>query len=249
MNIRKARTLTPAIAVISVSVFAAFLPFVLKFDAGQISYLTLLILAITIPIISYQIHIVRRPRHSANSSFPTSLGLTGATRDSSKYDYEKLFQNSRDLVICLNDGRTWLSTHRELLRERLQDHRVSTTVILCHPESSFLNTLAKKGSTEVKAIQEKIRESVEIIDSVKTKDSNVEVLGHFLFNPSSIVIGDDTAIVTPYYFSRGGRKVPSLVFSDGENSDYLSEIKQDLERLRIDSKRLDYAKRRNLEVV
>jgi len=57
-------------------------------------------------------------------------------------------------------------------------------------------------------------ETVQLLEDIKSEDTSLEILGHFLFNPFAVVIGDDVAIVTPSFISRGGRTVPTFKYQD-----------------------------------
>lgn len=166
------------------------------------------------------------------------LGLQSLVAESSGFDYGQIIQESRKLTIVLNDGRTWLSTQRERLRKRFADPSKETVVFLIHPRSAFVEVLARKGSKDARVIRERIMESVEMIEDISSGGGRVSVLGHFLFNPQSVVIGDGMAVVTPYYFGRGGRAVPAFVFKDAGEGSYVRLLTDDLELLLIDSEAL-----------
>lgn len=167
-----------------------------------------------------------------------ALGLLAVSPDSSRFDYREIIEDSRRLVVVLNDGRTWLSMHRERLRARFADNRKQTTIFLVHPRSEFINVLARKGSSDPAAQIAKIHESLQILREVVQEGTNIEVLGHFLYNTHSLVLGDEIAAVTPYYLSRGSRSVPVYVYGDDGGSCYFKELEGDVERLRMDSEAL-----------
>ena len=163
------------------------------------------------------------------------LGLVESADDATRCDYSDLFQQSERLIVVLNDGRTWMSVHREDLRKRCADASKETTIFLIHPDSPMIDVLARKGSTEVVTLRGKIAESVSIVRDIRQPFSRIEVLGHYLFNPHSIVLGDTSAIVVPYFVSRGGRVNPALKFTDLGRDCYFRDLAADLEKLRIDA--------------
>jgi hypothetical protein len=167
------------------------------------------------------------------------IGLATILPDCSKYDYEPIVCDSRNLTIVLNDGRTWLSVHREMLRKRFSDARKTTTLFLIHPDSEFVTILARKSNSDEDAIRQKISESLQIISDIKGDATSIEVLGHRLFNPHSLVVGDNEAVITPYYISRGSRTIPAFVYSSSFNAAYFKEVSEDVSRLRMDSERLE----------
>lgn len=164
------------------------------------------------------------------------VGMVDASEDCTTYDYGPLLLDSRALVVVLNDGRTWASVHRDRLRKRFADPSKATTFILCHPESAMLPVLARKGSTTIDVIQSRIAETIQLLLDIKQPETVLELLGHHLFNPFTLVLGDENAIITPYFFSRGGRTVPAMKFQDLGGPCYFRDIVDDVERLRIDAR-------------
>lgn len=177
------------------------------------------------------------------------IGLVDAVADCIDYDYGPLISDSRRLVIVLNDGRTWASVHRDRLRRRFADPQKQTTIFVCHPDSPMLSVLARKGSIDVKTLQARIHETVHLLEELHQHD-NPEILGHFLFNPYSLVMGETSAVITPYFLSRGGRTVPAFRFEDIGTRCFFRDIADDVERLRMDAQSLGGRSRRAaLEVV
>jgi len=164
------------------------------------------------------------------------LGLVQVHGDCTALDYGPIITESRRLVAVLNDGRTWASVHRDRLRRRLVDPNKDTTFILIHPDSPMVEVLARKGSKDVETIRVRIRDTVQLLEEIKGDNTSLEILGHWLFNPYSLVIGDDTAIVAPYFISRGGRTVPAFVYRDVGPTSHFRDLLKDVERLRMDTK-------------
>jgi hypothetical protein len=163
------------------------------------------------------------------------VGLDSISTDSSTFDYSELFNDTGDLSIVLNDGRTWLSVHRDRLRRRLLRSGCRTSIYLIHPDSKMVEVLARKGSVETSIIQGRIAESVQLVKECVSGNGHVEVLGHFLFNPFSLVLGPSGAVVTPYFLSRGGRMTPSFLFAPRPQGDGMYEaLLVDVEGLRKD---------------
>lgn len=165
----------------------------------------------------------------------TELGLVACIADSTVYDYTGVLCDSRKLVVVLNDGRTWCSVHRDRLRRRLQDTSKETTVFLIHPESEMIPVLARKGSIEPESLKNKIRETLALLDELCVDGSRLEILGHHLFNPHSLVLTETRALLMPYFTSRGGRTVPLFVFEDAGPGSFYGNLVEDVEALRMDA--------------
>jgi hypothetical protein len=166
------------------------------------------------------------------------LGLAECWPDASIYDYTYVLCESRRAIILLNDGRTWISVHRDRLRRRLEDPSKETTVYLIHPDSEMVPVLAKKGSIDAEALRTRIWESITMLTELCNEGTKLEILGHELFNPYSMVLGEDRALLVPYFASRGGRAVPMFVFEDVGQDCYYRQLVTDMEGLRMDSQRL-----------
>lgn len=166
------------------------------------------------------------------------LGLAEVYTECMDVDYGALISDSAQLTIVLNDGRTWISTHRERLRKRLADANKETTVFLVHPNSPFIEVLARKGSKDAHAISARIMETVEVLEEICGLETRLTILGHYLFNPQAVVVGDSQAVTTPFFFSRGGRNIPAFKFKDSGEGCYFRALIEDLNRLRMDSELL-----------
>lgn len=164
------------------------------------------------------------------------LGLTEIHVDCTAFDYGPIISESRRLIVVLNDGRTWASVHRDRLRRRFTDSSKETTFILTHPDSPMIQVLARKGSKDVEIIKGRIHETVQLLDEIKEEGTSLSILGHYLFNPQAVVIGDDTAVVTPFFLARGGRTVPAFKYENVGKQCYFQDLVKDVERVRMDTR-------------
>jgi len=176
-----------------------------------------------------------------------ATGLVDLQLDAANIDFDSLIINSNKLIILLNDGRTWLSVQRDHLRKRFSDPKKETTLFIIHPDSPMINVLSRKGSIEPYSLIQRINETLQLLKEISVEDTNLEILGHHLFNPHSMILTEDTAIVIPYFVSRGGRTVPAFRY-DHINDDecYYNRLSEDLEKLRMDSQSLIHSKTENL---
>ena len=163
-----------------------------------------------------------------------ALGLAEVWKDSTTYDYSQVM-TSRRLVVVLNDGRTWTSVHRDKLRRRFADPSKHTVIFLIHPASPMVDVLARKASKDSETIKARIKDTVELLQEIREPSTSLEVLGHHLFNPQSLVLADDCALITPYFLSRGGRAVPVLRYEDTGGECFFKDLEKDVELLRLDA--------------
>jgi hypothetical protein len=165
------------------------------------------------------------------------LGLAEARLSAHDYDYTHLILHSENLVLVLNDGRTWVSNHAALLKKRFTDSSKKTAVFLLHPNSSMLEVLAKKVGSNRESLQRKIYETVDLLKDVKTDSTQLAIYGHYLYNAYSLFMGDTYAVVTPYFNSKGRRTVPLFRYDDreGQGDCYYQQLREDVEVLKLDS--------------
>ena len=164
-----------------------------------------------------------------------TLGLSSVADDTYTYDFGPLLENSRDLQIVLNDGRTWISRHSEVFRQRLADKTKTTTVFVLHPDSEMLGVLARKVGTTSEKLKEKIAETVQMLRDLRKQDSQLKIYGHQLYNPHSTFVGDNIAVVTLYMTARGRTNVPAFTFKDTGDKSFVRKLKSDLQDLLNDS--------------
>lgn len=164
----------------------------------------------------------------------SKLGLAECVHDSSVYDYTAILVESKSVTILLNDGRTWTSVHRDRLRRRFAGNG-STTIYLIHPDSAILPVLARKGGIEPEVLRGRIQETLSLLADICGPTTRLEVLGHHLFNPHSLVLSEKRGLVTPYFASRGGRTVPVFAFEDVGQDCHYRQMAADMEALRMDS--------------
>jgi hypothetical protein len=168
-----------------------------------------------------------------------SIGLVQVEEDSTKSDYAYLIENSGILIVVLNDGRTWTSMQAEGLRRRFKDPNKKTIFYLLHPESPMLAILARKVGASVTSLQSKILETVTLLNGLRTEKTQLEIYGHYLFNPHSLLVADQDVYVTPYFISRVRRFPPTYVFRKTEDqTGFYAKAVADLEALRLDSEEI-----------
>lgn len=136
----------------------------------------------------------------------------------------------RDLLVVMNDGRSWLASKRESIEKRLKDNTKRTRILLLHPRSPFLETLVRKNQKTVNGQIEEIRRSYNIINGMAVDGTNIEIRGHFLFNPSTLILTESQAFCSPYYYMESGA-LPLYKFTAGDDSALYYRIRQDAEQL------------------
>jgi hypothetical protein len=135
-----------------------------------------------------------------------------------------------DLMVVMNDGRSWINSNREVLGRRVADGANKTKVVLLHPKSEFVGVLVKKNKkTRVQQIEE-IRRSFDVLRAVATNLGNLEIRGHHGFNPFTLILTDRYAFVSPDLFNER-RSLPLLKFSSQVSSGLYQDSREDALKL------------------
>jgi hypothetical protein len=159
------------------------------------------------------------------------LGLIDVGVDCNTFDFSALIMSAHRLIVCVNDGRTWLSRNSEQLKERFQKSDKTTIFIIMHPDSSTLPIQAAKVGTTVEALKMKTSESLDILKRLKAPNTKLKVYGHNYYNPQSVYLGDDTAYITTYFTSSGRREVPLFRFRRAGNNCFFTKLEEDMKQL------------------
>ena len=144
------------------------------------------------------------------------------------FSYEDLIRDSKELTVVLNDGRSWIPAHRELLRTRLATAGVVTRVCLLHPASPYLTLLVHKNGKDLAVQVKEIRGSVSILNSEAPAWADFEVRGHDRPSPYCLYLTEKLAVVTPYFFFEAG-SLPMLLIA-GDSALY-GEYRTDARKL------------------
>jgi hypothetical protein len=147
--------------------------------------------------------------------------------DSTVYDE---IAHCSDLLVVMNDGRSWIDTNQERLVLRTRDGSKKTRIVLLHPKSGFLRVLVKKNTKSLRQQVEEIRRSYNIVQALRAAGTSVDVRAHHGFNPYSLILSENYAFVSQYMFNeRGG--LPLLKFARSANAGLYHDIRSDAELL------------------
>ena len=157
-------------------------------------------------------------------------GLVEVLTTFHKFSHADFLDDSEDLIVIINDGRSWVRSYREKLAERSKT-KSNTRIILVHPKSDFITTLTKKNGKTIETQIEELRASVNIVEEIANDGGRISIYGHNLFNPASLFLSEKKAVVMPYYFNEAGN-LPVLIFENkGDDSLYESYRKDALKLL------------------
>jgi hypothetical protein len=173
-------------------------------------------------------------KNSARAETPNLPGFEKAASFTG-YDYTKVILDSQDLLVVLNDGRSWVSAYREALHKRAAELKRPTRVCLIHPLSPYIDLLIRKnGKTKATQVAE-IEKSYRILSAQASEGAGTDVRGHMNPSPYVIFLTEGAAIVDPYLFHEAGT-LPMLIFRKGD--EIYETYRQDAEKLYREAKPL-----------
>ena len=166
-------------------------------------------------------------------------GLTNMKTDSSQYHFHDLIIHSEEFIAIMNDGLRWVGNHSPALEERFNKKGTTTEFYLVNPDSDFCKALALKTSTELVFLQEKILQTIGLLESTYNKSSRSGVLKIYLiknYPTQSIFYTENTVVVTPYQTSSGRNTIPlyEYHYKKGVNS-IGQHLHNDLQNVRQES--------------
>jgi hypothetical protein len=170
----------------------------------------------------------------------SEVGLCEVGPRENHFDYSEMIKNSKKLYFVFNDGRTWFSNHEYDLHARARKGGVETHIILAHPESVFINSLALKVDQTVVELQQKIHETVRMISRIAWGENGVHVYGHMMPTAYSLIMNEERAVFVPYPVSTKADRVPCFIFAAGAADGFYGVLRRDIDNLiaKEDTKKL-----------
>jgi hypothetical protein len=166
-------------------------------------------------------------------------GVMDCYHDSSVYNFSEFMKESENVVICLNDARSWLSSNINALTEHLRSVDSTTVLIVINPKSDYTKILADKINAKLPYLSEKIKDAcqkcIETYERLESPKGSLTIYWHHLPVVNAIYFSDKRALVTPYTNSRPRAVVPLFVLTDSGKPSYYDFIKTDIEHLLSDS--------------
>jgi hypothetical protein len=145
------------------------------------------------------------------------------------FSFEHLLRDSIDLLVVMNDGRSWIDSHRELLATRIANPKLSTRVMFVHPSSPFIDVLIRKNGKSKTMQLEELQRSLQILERARQPNSNLDVRGHYCFNPYVLHISEREAVLSPYLLGESGA-LPLFVFVREATDAIYLRLREDAEQ-------------------
>jgi membrane protein len=163
-------------------------------------------------------------------------GLTGIYKDFPLDDekFKNEFVNSKNFYLVMNDGKNFISNHKELLEKRLQLKYHSTHIIIQdYNQVDVMNALTRKNGHEGDYYENKIKNLINYdIKNLKLKCNDKHNFSLYLnpnYNTLAIIVTDNYAMISIYRVAPGKNQVPHFVFAKG-STEY-NYIEQDVKNI------------------
>jgi len=145
---------------------------------------------------------------------------------------DETIRDAKQLLAVMNDGRGFLDSKQEDIRARNDDPTKSTRFVFLHPRSDYLHSLIKKNGKSHEGQVGDIRRGFEALCETPDRKSAIEIRGSYGVFPSSYLISERYAFVSPYLCAEGG-SLPIFRFAENrENNQRLyKKIADDAEKV------------------
>lgn len=165
-----------------------------------------------------------------------SFGLVEIANDANEHQFRHIIETTENLTISMNHGRTWLSQKSEYFKHRFASAKRSTVFVFADPDGTAAASIAQKEGKSRDDLSRRVDEAISIIRAAGGNGTNVKIYLQPYYTCQTIVLADDSAIVTPYCNSSGRYTVPLFVYRDMGETSYCKQISVDLGRLIAESK-------------
>lgn len=166
-------------------------------------------------------------------------GLRQILTNSSDYKFSGLLIKSESFVAIMNDGLRWVGNHSPELEQRFNKASTNTEFFLVDPNSRFCEALAIKTNVTLLDLQNKIKQTVSLIESTYQRSSQRGKLCIYLmknYPTQSIFMTEDKIVTTPYQVASGRNTIPLFEYDIQENRKTIAfHISNDVENVRRES--------------
>jgi hypothetical protein len=140
---------------------------------------------------------------------------------------DETIRDAKNLLGIMNDGRGFLDSKQENIRARNDDPIKSTRFVFLHPKSDYLRSLIKKNGKSYEAQIGDIQRGFQALCEMPNRKSSIEIRGSFGIFPSSYLISERYAFVSPYLCAERG-SLPIFRFAENrENSQRFYKVVAD----------------------
>ncbi len=151
---------------------------------------------------------------------------------STSQDVIQQIENAKSLLIVMNDGRGFLDAMRERIRDRDLDLDKTTRIAVLHPRSEFLTYLIAKNGKDMAEQMGNARRGFEALCHRDDDQPHcrIEYRGSHGYFPSSYLITEDCAFVSPYFCAEvGALPVFKFVHAAGSRHSLYPKLLKDAE--------------------
>lgn len=224
-----------------ISLFILFFNESIVKDFSNVIYVLLLTIGVTLATNSIAVFISDRFKDNelceiARQNFSVlrycqEYGLTGIYIDFPLNDenFKNEIINSKNFYLVMNDGKNFISNHKELLEKRLEIKNHSTHIIIQdYNREDIMSTLTRKNGHRDDYYKDKIKHLIDYdIKNLKLKCNakhNFSLHLNSNYNTLAIILTDNYAMISIYRIASGKNQVPHFIFERGGTEyDYIKK--------------------------
>lgn len=170
-------------------------------------------------------------RNTAVKANISELGLVDVYKDANDFKFKEIIENSQNLIVCVNHGRTWLSQRSEYFKFRFRNVRNKTTFIFSDPDGDSAKIIAKKEGKNANDLKLRVEEAIKILRDSGGIGDKLKIYFQPYYTCQTVILADDMLILTPYYNSSGRYSVPLFVYKNMGETSYYHKIHSDIQSL------------------
>lgn len=166
----------------------------------------------------YKIFMDKQQRRELHKLFRVheSIAMSGLTQTqaaANEYRFGKLIEESKKLVVVMNDGYRWVGNLQVALEKRFNKNGFTTELFTIDQNGDYFKALKNKVDSTDDELRQKIAQSRERLASIyeaSAKHGTLKMYSMSSFPTHSIFLFDDKAIVTFYQIGKKRMDVPLL---------------------------------------
>ncbi|MGN7722286.1 hypothetical protein [Chitinophaga sp. 22620] len=166
-------------------------------------------------------------------------GLKQILTNSADYRFSDLLGSAELFVAVMNDGLRWIGNHSPDIEQRFNRKGSMTEFFFVDPQGVFCDPLAKKTDVTLAHLQQKIDQTISLINSTydrSQKQGSLRVYYLKNYPTQSIFLTEDRIIVTPYQIASGRNIIPLFEYEYKVGNKSIGyHISNDIENVRRES--------------
>ncbi len=165
------------------------------------------------------------------------FGIVDCYPNAGQYNFSEFIKDANTLIVCVNDGRSWLSANIHPLREHMMKPNSQTIFILLNPTGNYAPILADKIGLTTDYQAEKCKDTCNQLTNLynklhKSTSGSITIYWIDLPILHTTYFSEKLAIIGEFNTARTKSPMPLLFLANLNNENtFYSFIKEDLQSL------------------